>query len=460
MGTKLTFKDGTLLLDEPLDTTIPCKEWGRFDARVRQWRAPAGKYHDIFAWFYRSHTPLEDYARAYLPLDFRLPSDRTPRDYQTAALNAWTNAGRRGVIVLPTGAGKTFVAEMCIANAKRSTIVVVPTIDLMTQWATRLEQSSGLPVGMLGGGSKDVQALTVATYDSALLTMEFIGNKFGLLIVDECHHLPGNSYQQIANSCIAPYRLGLSATPEREDGADALLDEILGPICYRKEIGELERTVLAPYQTERLFLSLEPDEQQEYDQARQTYINFVHQNRIALGSPEGWGLFLRACSRRPHGKEALQAYFAQKRIALSARQKLRKLQELLHQHRDGRIIVFTADNATAYKIGEQFLLPVLTHHTKAGERKGFLDAFRNGEYPCIVTSKVLNEGVDVPEANVGIVVSGSGSKREHIQRLGRILRASPGKSAILYELVTIGTSEANISDRRRQNSAYERPDFL
>ena len=460
MGTKLTFKDGTLLLDEPADTALPCKNWGLFDARVRQWRAPAGKYHDIFAWFYRSGTPLEDNARAYLPLDFRLPTDRHPRDYQTAALQAWNGAGRRGVIVLPTGAGKTFVAEMCIASAQRSTIVVVPTIDLMTQWASRLNQSSGLPVGMLGGGSKDVQPLTVATYDSALLMMEFIGNRFGLLIVDECHHLPGKSYQQIANSCIAPYRLGLSATPEREDGADALLDEILGPICYRKEIGELENSVLAPYQTERVFLALEQDEQEEYDRARNIYITFVHSNRIALSSADGWKKFLFACARRPHGKDALQAFFAQKRIALSARAKLRKLRELLHLHRDGRIIVFTADNATAYKIGELFFLPVLTHHTKAAERKELLDSFRKGEYPCIVTSKVLNEGVDVPEANVGIVVSGSGSKREHIQRLGRILRASPGKNAILYELVTIGTSEANISDRRRQNSAYERTDYL
>ncbi|MBQ7650878.1 MAG: hypothetical protein IJS15_07960, partial [Victivallales bacterium] len=101
--------------------------------------------------------------------------------------------------------------------------------------------------------------------------------------------------------------------------------------------------------------------------------------------------------------------------------------------------------------------PVLTHHTKAGERKEFLDAFRHGEYPCIVTSRVLNEGVDVPEADVGIVVSGTGSIREHVQRLGRLLRPVAGKSAVLYELVSFGTSEYSISDRRRQHRAYERP---
>ena len=100
-------------------------------------------------------------------------------------------------------------------------------------------------------------------------------------------------------------------------------------------------------------------------------------------------------------------------------------------------------------------MPVLTHKTKAAERRDFLEKFRNGEYRVLLTSKVLNEGVDVPEASVGIVVSGSGSTREHVQRLGRILRAKEGKQAVLYELVSMGTSEMRVSDRRRKNRAYE-----
>ena len=104
-----------------------------------------------------------------------------------------------------------------------------------------------------------------------------------------------------------------------------------------------------------------------------------------------------------------------------------------------------------------FCLPVITHKTKAAERKDFLDAFRNGDYPVLVTSKVLNEGVDVPEANVGVVFSGSGSIREHIQRLGRILRRTAnGKQAVLYELVSAGTSEMSVSERRRNNRAYQK----
>ena len=129
---------------------------------------------------------------------------------------------------------------------------------------------------------------------------------------------------------------------------------------------------------------------------------------------------------------------------------------LLQQHRGDLILIFTQDNDMAYRLGRRFLLPVLTHQTKVKERKAFLDAFRAGDYRILVTSKVLNEGVDVPEANVAIVVSGSGSIREHVQRLGRVLRARPGKRATLYELIARDTGEYYINERRRQHRAYER----
>ena len=145
-------------------------------------------------------------------------------------------------MVLPTGTGKTFVAQLAIADAQRSTLVVVPTIDLMTQWASQLERTFGCHVAMLGGGSHELADLTVATYDSALLSVDSSGGNFGLLIVDECHHLPGQTYRHIAKAAIAPYRLGLSATPERDDMPDNPLEELLGGICFRKEIDEMEYT--------------------------------------------------------------------------------------------------------------------------------------------------------------------------------------------------------------------------
>ncbi|MDZ4817850.1 MAG: helicase-related protein, partial [Planctomycetota bacterium] len=104
----------------------------------------------------------------------------------------------------------------------------------------------------------------------------------------------------------------------------------------------------------------------------------------------------------------------------------------------------------------EFILPVITHQTSGPERRQLLQAFRDGELRVLVTAKVLNEGVDVPEASVAVVLSGSGAVREHVQRLGRILRHQPGKRAVLYELVAEGTSELNVNQRRRQHHAYQR----
>ena len=116
--------------------------------------------------------------------------------------------------------------------------------------------------------------------------------------------------------------------------------------------------------------------------------------------------------------------------------------------------MFTQDNATVYLLSRSFLIPAITHQTKVSERSDILARFARGEYAAIATSKVLNEGVDIPDANVAIVMSGSGSVREHVQRLGRILRKRDGKRAILYELVTGGTSESMTSMRRRDHVAY------
>ena len=457
----LAFQSGTLLLwDEDASTQgkpLPGQltKWCKYDARVQRWRALASDYAPILAELYCQHIPYDDQARAYESLNLDFHSSKTPRDYQSAALAAWQNVGRRGIVVLPTGTGKSFLAQLCILAASRSTLVVVPTLDLLAQWALQLRNAFHCPIGTLGGGSHDIQPITVSTYDSAAMQMEFIGNRFGLLVVDECHHLPGPMYSQIARLAIAPWRLGLTATPERTDNLDAEYASLLGGICFRREITDLsETTVLAPYETITLDVKLEADEQQEYTRNRSVYVDFLHRNQISLGTPQGWKFFLRACARQPDGREALKAYLTQRKVARSSRAKLRQIHELLQVHRHDRTLIFTADNATAYRIGTTFCLPVLTHHTKTPERIAFLDAFREGRYPVLVTSKVLNEGVDVPAASVGIIVSGSGSVREHVQRLGRILRPSPGKTALLYELVSLGTGETYVSERRRNHPAY------
>jgi superfamily II DNA or RNA helicase len=154
------------------------------------------------------------------------------------------------------------------------------------------------------------------------------------------------------------------------------------------------------------------------------------------------------------GQRAMRAYRRQRELALASSAKLEYLEHLLSQHRKQRSLVFTQDNATAYTVSRRFLIPVITHQTKIKERSEILEKFSAGHYSAIATSKVLNEGVDVPDASVAIVLSGSGSVREHVQRLGRVLRRQGDKRAVLYELVSARTNESGTSERRREHSAY------
>ncbi|MBK8696765.1 MAG: hypothetical protein IPN17_32005 [Deltaproteobacteria bacterium] len=130
------------------------------------------------------------------------------------------------------------------------------------------------------------------------------------------------------------------------------------------------------------------------------------------------------------------------------------LEGLLRQHSGDRTLIFTNDNDTVYAIARRFLIPAITHQTDVKERREVLERFNSGAYPAVVTSRVLNEGVNIPEARVAIVLSGTASVREHVQRLGRILRRQEGKTAILYEVITRGTAEEHQSGRRREHDAY------
>src|SRR5262249_9229531 len=245
-----------------------------------------------------------------------------------------------------------------------------------------------------------------------------------------------------------------TATPERADGQEVLLGELIGPTVYRREIRQLAGDFLAEYRVERLTVNLAPAEQERYLRAREHFRGFVDQHGIRFGGPQGWQRFIQATARSAEGRLAFQAYREQKRLALAAPAKLELLEKLLDKHRHDRVLIFTYDNATVYQIARRYLVPAITHQTKTKERHLILQRFHSGEYPVVVTSQVLNEGVDVPAANVGIVLSGTGSVREHVQRLGRLLRKQAGKQALLYEVITGGTAEEFTSERRRQHGAY------
>ncbi len=450
----LRFVSGSIEVhgEAPDGLTLPPLPHAAHDDRAGCLRAPAVAYADIVRTLVRAKVPFIDEARRYEQLDLKVRAAREPRPFQTEAIDAWRAAHGRGVVVLPTGSGKTHVAMMAIAEKQRSTLVVAPTLDLVRQWYDLLGSTFGHPIGLIGGGEHKVLPLTVTTYDSAHLHMDHLGSRFGFVIFDECHHLPSGAYAHAALACLAPFRLGLTATPERTDGRD--FRTLVGPIVYRKEIGDLAGEYLASYDTETIAISLSAEERAAYDEARGTYRAFIEKHHIRMGDPAGWGTFIRLSAGSTEGQEAMRAYRRQRELAFTAPAKMQYLGHLLHQHRGDQLIIFTQDNASAYRIAREFLLPVITHQTKVRERSHILKGFTARTYGAIVTSKVLNEGVDVPDASVAIIVSGSGSVREHVQRLGRILRKRAGKQALLYELVTEATAEGYVSERRRDHDAY------
>ena len=451
---RLAFDDGTLvLLDASQDYEPPSPFiW---DSRVGRWRAQAHRYRDVVEAFQVQDAKIKNVTPRYNRLKLNFNREHEPHPHQAEAFDAWRINERRGVVVLPTGSGKSLLALMAIAEINRSTLIVAPTIDLMNQWYDLLKDAFACDIGILGGGYHELEDLTVITYDSAYMHMDRYGNRFGFLVFDEVHHLPGESYSHGAELSIAPYRLGLTATLERPDGRHLMLRHLVGPTVYEKGIRDLSGDYLSDYNTERIEVDMVAEERIEYETARSEFTTFLESKNLKLGGTHGWQNFVRLSARSSDGRRAMLAYRRYRKIALGTAAKLRVLEDLLKKHPRDRMLIFTNDNETVYTISEQFLIPAITHQTRTKERRDFLKAFNQGDILALVTSRVLNEGVNVPEANVAIVLSGTGTIREHVQRLGRILRRREGKHATLYEVISRNTVEDNISKRRRQHDAYD-----
>jgi superfamily II DNA or RNA helicase len=447
----LKFDRGTLILHPPPQG----KAWidyATWDDRVEKFRVPAIHYRPLIETLQAAEIEFVDEAKDFFNLELTSSFEMTPYPHQSEALIAWKQEGRRGVVVLPTAAGKTYLAQMAMESTPRTTLILVPTLDLMHQWYAQMEAAfPDVEVGLLGGGSRDRSPILIATYDSAAIHAETIGNRYALMIFDECHHLPTDFYRVIAEYAIAPYRLGLTATPERTDGRHRELDSLIGNIVYRKTPESLSGQALADHKVVQIKVKLSPKERETYENAVKIRNDFLRRSNISLGSLKGWELFVKASARSADGRRAMLAHREAKEIASGTEGKLRILTELISEHYPERILIFTNDNATVYRISQDFLIPAITYQTPVKERHDILTRFKEGEYKAIVASHVLNEGVDVPDARVAIILSGTGSTREYVQRLGRILRkgSSESKLAILYEVVSEDTSEEKTSERRR-----------
>ncbi|MGI8747109.1 MAG: DEAD/DEAH box helicase family protein, partial [Deinococcus sp.] len=213
---------GTLVMREVPGVVTHLFTW---DARSQLYRARGQHYREISELLRGHLVESQDEAAAFQKLELGFGRAVTPYSHQVEALAAWKRAGRQGTVVLPTGAGKTLLAQLAMRDTPRSTLICVPTLDLLQQWYSGL--LSAFPdasIGLLGGGSKDETPVLVSTYDSAVIHAEELARKYGLLIFDEAHHLPSDHNRAIAEMSLAPYRLGLTATVQRSDGREVDLD--------------------------------------------------------------------------------------------------------------------------------------------------------------------------------------------------------------------------------------------
>jgi superfamily II DNA or RNA helicase len=390
-----------------------------------------------------------------LPPSQTLKDNVQLRSYQKKALDKWSHAGFRGVLVLPTAAGKTYIALKAISLLKAQTLIVVPTLDLIDQWRKRVKDCLGIEAGAVGGGENTVSMVTVSTYESAYLQAEALGNRFMFIVFDEVHHLASPGYMQIAEMYIAPYRMGLTATYVRSDQRHELLPTLIGDQVYSVKIEELAGTHLSPYTHQKIYVELTPEEQRVYDEGMNVFSSYLREKRIVLRSAEDFQKFIMATGRDRRAREALLARNRALKVALNSEAKLNQLAKQLDVYRDEKTLVFTLHNDLVYTISRRFLIPAITYQTPKEERREILENFRSGDYRAIVTSQVLDEGVDVPDASVGLMLSGTGSTREYIQRLGRLLRKVEGKQAKLVEIVSKQTVEVRMSRRRREKTTGE-----
>ncbi len=445
MKVKLLYDRGTLIIKGQYGT--PFSVW---DDRVDAFRAPAYRYADIKAFLMKSGIEFEDDVLNLLPVDRLLGKKEIKlHRYQEEALKFWFASGLRGVIVLPPGSGKTIIAMKAMERLQEPSLIVVPTLPLLDQWVRRLESYFGVNIGILGGGKREIKGITVSTYDSAYLRAEELGNKFPFVIFDECHHLAAEGYSQIGEMLASEHRMGLTATFEREDGAHVRLLSLIGGVVYKMKPTELAGRQLADFEVIKIPVKLKQGEKEEYERLMSEYKKSLARAGIRLERLEDFKKLVMRSGISEEARKALIARNKARKIAINSVSKLEALKEILEAHRRDKVLIFTEYNEMAHQIGQKFLIPVLTHRTSPAEREDILEGFRTGRYTKVVTSKVLDEGLDVPDARIAVVLGGSGSRREFIQRLGRILRRKE-KRAILYEVISSGTIEVSVSYRRRR----------
>lgn len=389
------------------------------------------------------------------------PTQRIPLyDWQRDALIAWDDADRRGVVQAVTGAGKTRVGLAAIEDAHqagRQSVVIVPTLALVRQWiASIAELLPGVRVRSHAQSDTPWDVM-VTTVQSAMRRPALVSSG-GLIVADECHRYGAESYSFALNRAY-PWRLGLTATLERGDDGDEILDSYFGGVCL--DLGYERATtdeLISPFKFAFASVPLSAPERAEYDELDAD----LKASRLALigryGVPESpvaeflKGVSALAEDHSPGGGGGLarryMARFTRRKALLAeTRMKFLALAALSPAVRgSGGTIVFTQTQDAAHAAAEVLCASgcsaAAVHAAlDADEREERLDMLKTGEITALSAPRILDEGIDVPDADLGVVMASNRSRRQMIQRLGRVLRRRDGKTARFVVLYAQGTVE-------------------
>jgi superfamily II DNA or RNA helicase len=444
----LQYFQGTIAMTENIPEFHPI-----WNPKIQQWLLPGCRYYELIQYL-QNHSILYTDRVFKSDLSLSLQTNLRLRGYQHIGMRKWEKF-HRGIIIMPTGSGKTALAIKLMERMQIATLIVVPTLDLLHQWKEQLNFYFKIDIGEFSGQKKVLESITVTTYDSAYINANFLGNRFKLLIFDEVHHLASPNYMGIAEIFASPYRLGLTATLEREDGSHQNLYPLIGKVVYEVKRDHLVGKFLAPYKTERIYVDLTDEERKKYNMYQNIYSEYLKLHNLTYSGMLAFKRVLMRSGKDPAAREAIHARLESELIAFNSQSKIDLLATLLQPEQ--RTIIFTKYNEMVYHISHRYFIPCITHQISKQEREDILRKFREGTYKIIVASQILDEGIDVPEASIGIVLSGTGSKRSHIQRLGRLLRPKAGKEAILYEIISRNTKESGTSYRRANGVTSNSP---
>jgi len=342
----------------------------------------------------------------------------TLREYQQSWVDTFLDQ-QAGVYVGPPGSGKTIAAIATIAAVGGETLILVPSRELAAQWREALTSESTLTddrIGEYHGGEKNIRPVTITTYQTAGMDRHrqlFGSRKWGLIVYDEVQHIPSKVFRRSADLQTS-HRLGLSATPVREDDKESEIFTLIGPPIGTDWAALFEAGFVAEPEVEIRYVPWRDE------MARNEYTS-------------------------ADGRERYQ-------LAAMNPAKIAEIRYLCETHPDSKALIFVDYLDQGTEIAEALDVPFISGETPHYERQRQFEAFRNGELRTMVVSRIADEGIDLPNAELAIVASGlGGSRRQGTQRAGRTMR--PVGSAVLYVLATRGTREEDFAQQQMRHLA-------